>query len=155
MQHKQKSQEIEDPLGKLSNMHVHWSTAVCGRKYTNNTKCSTLQHVTHVTACYTLNSMLHGQRICSDGQCGLAPVLGKTFASDLQSLTQSRISKCHSNEISRIEANYAHYTQVGWRCADKIKMWERHLCWHFHCGTSCFPSTTCRAFSTEFVQLDI
>ena len=59
-----------------------------------------------VTVLHTL-TLLHGPRIRSDGQCGLAlylplcclvfaPVLAKTFASDLQSLTQIRISHCHT-----------------------------------------------------------
>ena len=67
MQHKQKSQEIEDPLGKLSSVHVHWSTAVCGRKYTNNTK-SYMIHVV-ITHSQKSSSRNFGSQICIKLSC--------------------------------------------------------------------------------------
>ena len=109
MQKNQESHEIEDLLGMISSMHiVHRSTAVFEGKE------KTRQCVTAVCYSFMLHSsVLHSSvlqlRVTRPKNlfrramwaCP-SPVLGKTFATDLQSVTQIRISKCHvpSGKIS-------------------------------------------------------
>ena len=157
MQNNQKSKEIEDLLGKISSMHiVHRSTAVFqGKEKTG--QCVTQQCVTascftavcYTAACYSFvlqlhvtqqrvtavcySFVLHGQRICSDGQCGLAPPL--CWAKHLQ-LTFNLWHKLGLASVTCPLAKLAVRAMLHfnyWGCVDKIKMCERQLTfslWH-------------------------